>query len=113
MNVEKTIPEEFARGQRDAEKDITTGAMRYFTQPRGGWADYFISELKTRFGAEVQETTCFINSREDAYYKGYNSTIEAHVDKTLGEGSFQKFLDGVREFRVKLYAGDSSETQGS
>ena len=91
-------------GRDDAAEDIAAGRLRYFWDIRGGWGRFCQDLMRSRFGVEIESTSCFVNRELSAYRAAYNSIIAAHVDQLFGHDAFGKACSEVEKFREQQYA---------
>ena len=95
----------FEQGIADARCDISAGRLRWFSgaPSKAAWGKYLAETLKARFGMDVQFVSCLTWAAKMSHEEGYNSTIEAHVDRVFGAGAFASALADVKRRREELY----------
>ena len=101
--MEPDLDREFQRGVDEATADVAAGQCRFFFQTRGSWGQFFTDLMRERFGVQVVHTSDITNSYEIAYERGYNNTVEAHLDHAFGAGAYRKAWKEVQEYRRESY----------
>ena len=93
----------FERGCADANIDIQAGKLRFFWGTRGSWGGYCEDLFRTRFGVQVESTSCLVNQELLAYQDGYNSTMKDHIDRLFGPDSVDNAREEVQRWRKETY----------
>jgi hypothetical protein len=94
---------EFQRGVNEAQTDIAVSAVRYFCQTRGSWGERFTELMRHRFGAQVIHVSDITSDGNTSYEQGYNTTIKAHLDRTFGNGAFDRTWAEIDAYRQECY----------
>jgi hypothetical protein len=90
-------------GVAEAERDIAAGRPRLRYGARGAWGKDWARTLQARFGVELVVLSCLTDAESSAFNAGYNSTVEAHVDRVHGPGSVAGVWAEIQRRRKDAY----------
>lgn len=103
MNTNHEKQTAYKSGGDDARRDIAAGKLHLHYQLRGEWGQDLKETLRSRFGVDVIELTCFTTEQERSYEAGYDAAVASHINRIFGPGSVQAAYEEVSSRRKQKY----------
>lgn len=95
--------DEYERGKKQCENDITNGHPQLFWQTRGSWGEILTRLMLERFQVAVEHISDMTTIQLDSYREGYNEITVSYINHKYGLGAYQRVLDEVKQYRTEQY----------